>query len=73
MSQHEHDTEVGKIRSYASNARELHHGFVNDDDASTTETRLEQAVQVLKASVQEQRAALERVRPGCRHRHASFY
>ncbi|KAF2849302.1 hypothetical protein T440DRAFT_499825 [Plenodomus tracheiphilus IPT5] len=52
---------IARIREYAHTAREQHDGQM-DIDASDTEARLDQTVKELQARVQEQQAALERLR-----------
>ncbi|KAL1799955.1 hypothetical protein ACET3X_000297 [Alternaria dauci] len=60
MAQSHGDT-LKKIREYAEEARGLQDDVV-DFDASSTEARLEQTVKELQARVQEQQAALEKLR-----------
>lgn len=55
------DETLANIRKYAAEARELQDDPM-DFDASRTEARLEQTVRELQARVQEQQAALEKVR-----------
>ncbi|KAF2470408.1 uncharacterized protein BDR25DRAFT_334451 [Lindgomyces ingoldianus] len=52
---------LSNIRQYAMDARELQDEQM-DVDASDTETRLEQTLKQLQAQVQEQQAALEKLR-----------
>lgn len=54
------DGSLAKIREYVAEARELQDDPM-DVDASNTEARLEQTLQELRARVQEQQAALEKV------------
>jgi hypothetical protein len=61
MAQQQTDT-LQKIREYAKESRGLQDDAV-DFDASSTEARLAQTVKELQARVQEQQAALEKVRP----------
>ncbi|KAG9192659.1 hypothetical protein G6011_11393 [Alternaria panax] len=56
-----HSETLRKIREYAEEARGLQDDVV-DFDASSTEARLEQTVKELQARVQEQQAALEKLR-----------
>lgn len=52
---------ISYIREYATVSRDMSNGQM-DLDASDTEARLDQTVKELQESVQEQQAALERVR-----------
>lgn len=60
MAQPQNET-LKKIREYSEEARGLQDDVV-DFDASSTEARLEQTVKELQARVQEQQAALDKVR-----------
>lgn len=60
MAQHQ-DSTVQNIREYVKEAQEIRDGAM-DFDASSTEARLERTVKELQARVQEQQAALEKVR-----------
>jgi hypothetical protein len=62
MAQQQPDT-LQKIREYAKEAHELQDDAV-DFDAFGTEARLAQTVKELQARVQEQQAALEKVKDG---------
>lgn len=55
-----------KIQEYVAEARERQDDAV-DFDASTTEARLAQTVKELQARVQEQQAALDKVRLPASH------
>jgi len=50
-----------KIRTHVEEAAKLQDGLM-DFDASSTEARLEQTVRELQARVEEQQAALQKVR-----------
>ncbi|KAF2685532.1 hypothetical protein K458DRAFT_430297 [Lentithecium fluviatile CBS 122367] len=56
-----HDQNIARIRKYVADAREIQDDLM-DFDASGTEARLEQTVRELRGRVQEQRAALEKLR-----------
>ncbi|KAF2827667.1 hypothetical protein CC86DRAFT_349340 [Ophiobolus disseminans] len=60
MAQH-HDRAFSNIREYVKDARELQDGAM-DFDATNTEARLEQTVKELRSRVQEQQAALEKLK-----------
>jgi hypothetical protein len=60
MAQQE-NAAIANIREYAKDARELQDDAM-DFDASNIEARLEQTVRDLQTRVQEQQAALEKVR-----------
>lgn len=60
MAQQQKET-LSSIREYTKEAHELQDGAM-DVDPSNTESRLEQTVKELQARVQEQQAALEKVR-----------
>jgi hypothetical protein len=53
---------LSHIKEYVREARELQDDAM-EFDASNTEARLEQTVKDLQSRVQEQQAALEKVRP----------
>ncbi|KAH3948104.1 hypothetical protein HBI56_202680 [Parastagonospora nodorum] len=60
MAQHQ-DNAVQNIREYVTEVREIQEGAM-DFDESNTEARLEQTVKELQARVQEQQAALEKLK-----------
>ena len=61
MAQSYNDT-IARIRKSVAAARDLQRDVIMDEDASSTETRLEQTVRELQARVDEQQVALEQVR-----------